>query len=169
MELGKGEALVSFLEDGTPTPVERAMVRPPAARIGPLTPEERKAIMDGSPVKGKYDQTIERESAFETLQKGAQAQAAPAPQGAPAPQQGQPSGGVLGQLSAIVATIFGTNVKRGQRLSTGQAMARDITRTVTNRVAGQIAADLGKKIGGSTGSSVGRAIVRGTLGGMLRR
>ncbi len=170
MELGKGEALVSFLEgNGTPTPVERAMVRPPAARIGPLTPEERKAIMDGSPVKGKYDQTIERESAFETLQKGAQAQAAPAPQGAPAPQQGQPSGGVLGQLSAIVATIFGTNVKRGQRLSTGQAMARDITRNVTNRVAGQIAADLGKKIGGSTGSSVGRAIVRGTLGGMLRR
>ena len=56
MELGKGEALVSFLEgNGTPTPVERAMIRPPAARIGPLTPQERKAVMDASPVKGKYD------------------------------------------------------------------------------------------------------------------
>src|SRR3954465_9764816 len=57
-ELGKGEALVSFLEgNGTPAVVERVMVRPPSARIGPITPEERKTIMDGSPVKGKYDTT----------------------------------------------------------------------------------------------------------------
>ena len=56
MELGKGEALVSFLEGGgTPSMVERVMVRPPSARIGPITPEERKAIMSKSPVKGKYD------------------------------------------------------------------------------------------------------------------
>src|SRR5436309_5412087 len=59
MELGKGEALVSFLEGGgTPTMVERVMIRPPTGRIGPITPEERKAIMDRSPVKGKYDTTI---------------------------------------------------------------------------------------------------------------
>jgi DNA helicase HerA-like ATPase len=170
MELGKGEALVSFLEgNGVPTPVERAMVRPPAARIGPLTPEERKAVLDKSPVKGKYDQAIERESAFETLQKGLPSETAPTqqgPAGHPTPPAG---GGFMDQLGGIVATIFGTNRKRGQRLSTGQAMARDITRTVTNRVAGQIAADLGKKLAGSTGGSVGRAIVRGTLGGMLRR
>ena len=58
MELGKGEALVSFLEgNGTPAMVERVMIRPPSARIGPITPEERKAIMDKSPVKGKYDTT----------------------------------------------------------------------------------------------------------------
>src|SRR5262249_143301 len=81
MELGKGEALVSFLEgNGIPSPVERAMVRPPAARIGPLTAEERKAVQDGSPVKGKYDQTIERESAFETLQKGLQSGTVPTQQ-----------------------------------------------------------------------------------------
>jgi DNA helicase HerA-like ATPase len=169
MELGKGEALVSFLEgNGTPTPVERAMVRPPAARIGPITPAERKAAMDGSPLKGKYDQTIDRESAFEKLQKAAQSDATPAEQGQGG-QPSQPSGGLLDKLGAIVATIFGTNRRRGERLTTGQAMARDITRTVTNRVAGQIAADLGKKLAGSTGGSVGRAIVRGTLGGMLRR
>src|SRR6201996_9504524 len=71
MELGKGEALVSFLEgNGVPTPVERALVRPPTARIGPLTEAERKAVLAASPVKGKYDQAIDRESAFEVLQKG---------------------------------------------------------------------------------------------------
>src|SRR5262249_40349955 len=61
-ELGKGEALVSFLEgNGTPAMVERAMIRPPTARIGPITPDERKAIMAKSPVKGKYDTAIDSE------------------------------------------------------------------------------------------------------------
>jgi DNA double-strand break repair helicase HerA and related ATPase len=171
MELGKGEALVSFLEgNGTPTPVERAMIRPPAARIGPITPQERSAMMDASPVKGKYDKTIDRESAFEVLQKGLTSAPSEGAQQAPDSQpQGQSSGGWLAQVGAIVATIFGTNVRRGQRLSTGQRMARDVTRTVSNRVAGQIAADIGKSLAGSTGSSVGRAIVRGALGGILRR
>jgi DNA double-strand break repair helicase HerA and related ATPase len=171
MELGKGEALVSFLEgNGTPTPVERAMIRPPAARIGPITPQERSAVMDASPVKGKYDKTIDRESAFEVLQKGLTSAPSEGAEQAPGSQpQGQPSGGWLAQVGAIVATIFGTNVRRGQRLSTGQRMARDVTRTVSNRVAGQIAADIGKSLAGSTGSSVGRAIVRGALGGILRR
>ena len=68
MELGKGEALVSFLEGGgTPAMVERVMIRPPSARIGPITPEERKAIMNNSPVKGKYDTAIDAESAYEML------------------------------------------------------------------------------------------------------
>ena len=54
MELGKGEALVSFLEgNGTPAMVERVMIRPPSARIGPITPEERKAIMDSEPGEGQ--------------------------------------------------------------------------------------------------------------------
>src|SRR5246500_3453956 len=70
MELGKGEALVSFLEgNGVPAVVERALIRPPSARIGPITPEERKAIMDASPLKGKYDTAIDSESAYEILQK----------------------------------------------------------------------------------------------------
>ena len=79
MELGKGEALVSFLEGGgTPTMVERVMIRPPTARIGPITPEERKAIMNKSPVKGKYDTAIDAESAYEMLQKRVAGTAAPA-------------------------------------------------------------------------------------------
>ena len=62
MELGKGEALCSFLEgNGTPSLVERTMIRPPSGRIGTITPEERKALIDNSPVKGKYDQAINSE------------------------------------------------------------------------------------------------------------
>jgi len=167
MELAKGEALVSFLEGGgTPTMVERVMIRPPTARIGPVTPEERKAIMNRSPLKGKYDTAIDAESAYEMLQKRVAGTAAPADgQDGGA---GAAGGGVLGQIGSIVGTIFGTNVRRG-RLSTGQVIARDVTRSVTNKVVGGIVADLGKSVGGSLGSSVGRALVRGALGGLLRR
>jgi uncharacterized protein len=165
MELGKGEALVSFLEGGgTPAVVERVMVRPPSARIGPITPEERKAIMDVSPVKGKYDTAVDAESAYEILQKRIAGGAASAAGGS----DGGGGGGILGQLGAIVGTIFGTNVKRG-RLSTGQLIARNVTRSVTNTVVGGVVADLGKSVGGSIGGSVGRSLVRGALGGLLRR
>jgi DNA helicase HerA-like ATPase len=161
MELGKGEALVSFLEgNGTPAMVERVMIRPPTGRIGPITPEERKAIMDKSPVKGKYDTTIDSESAYEVLQKRVA--------GTAASPNGTAGGGILGQISSIVGTIFGTNVSRG-RLSTGQIIARSVTRSVTNKVVGGVVADLGKSVGGSMGGSVGRALVRGALGGLLRR
>jgi uncharacterized protein len=160
MELGKGEALVSFLEgNGTPAMVERVMIRPPTGRIGPITPEERKAIMDKSPVKGKYDTTIDSESAYEVLQKRVAGSAASAPAG---------GGGILGQIGAIVGTIFGTNVSRG-KMSTGQVIARSVTRSVANNVVGGVVADLGKSVGGSVGGSVGRALVRGALGGLLRR
>jgi DNA helicase HerA-like ATPase len=162
-ELGKGEALVSFLEgNGTPAMVERVMIRPPSARIGPITPQERKAIMDGSPVKGKYDTAVDSESAFEMLQKRVAGTAA----GADEPAGG---GGILGQIGAIVGTIFGTNVSRSRRMSTGQVIARSVTRSVTNKVVGGVVADLGKSVGGSIGGSVGRALVRGALGGLLRR
>jgi DNA helicase HerA-like ATPase len=166
MELGKGEALVSFLEGGgTPAMVERVMIRPPSARIGPITPEERKAIMNNSPVKGKYDTAIDSESAYELLQKRVAGTAAPADEPAGA---GAGGGGILGQIGAIVGTIFGTNVSRG-RMSTGQIIARSVTRSVTNKVVGGVVADLGKSVGGAMGSSVGRALVRGALGGLLRR
>jgi uncharacterized protein len=160
MELGKGEALVSFLEgNGTPAMVERIMVRPPSARIGPITPEERKALMDASPVKGKYDTAIDSESAYEIIQKRLAGNAAPA---------GGAGGGILGPIGAILGTIFGTNVSRG-RMSTSQIIARSVTRSVTDKVVGGVVADLGKSVGGSIGGSVGRALVRGALGGLLRR
>jgi uncharacterized protein len=160
-ELGKGEALVSFLEgNGVPAMVERVLIRPPSARIGPITPEERKTIMDGTPVKGKYDRQIDAESAYEILQKRLAGTAASA--------TGPADGRLLDRIGAVIGTIFGTNVKRG-RLSTGQLIARNVTRSVTDRVVGGVAADIGKSVGGSVGGSVGRALVRGALGGLLRR
>jgi DNA helicase HerA-like ATPase len=177
MELGKGEALVSFLEgNGTPSMVERCMIRPPSARLGPITPEERRALIAISPVKGKYDQAIDSESAYEVLQRRMQSGAADGPLTRPhapgTPEEAPPPtglGAVLGAISDMLGGIFGTSRPRGRRLSAGQVVAREVTRSVTNRVAGQIAADIGKSLGGKMGSSVGRAIVRGTMGGILRR
>jgi DNA helicase HerA-like ATPase len=179
-ELGKGEALVSFLEgNGTPAMVERCMIRPPSARVGPITAEERKALMAKSPIKGKYDEAIDSESAYEVLQKRVSSGAAhpieaPPQQPAPSQQPAQaPASGWFARawaaFTATLSNIFGINQPRGQRLSPTQAMARKIARSVTDRVAGQIAADIGKSLGGKTGSSVGRSIVRGTMGGILRR
>ncbi|MGE3831140.1 MAG: helicase HerA-like C-terminal domain-containing protein, partial [Parvibaculaceae bacterium] len=71
-ELGKGEALVSVLDlKGVPTVVERTLIRPPSSRMGPITPEERKSIIKDSPVAGEYEETVDRESAYEKLAKRA--------------------------------------------------------------------------------------------------
>jgi DNA helicase HerA-like ATPase len=67
-QLGIGEALVSVLDEkGSPTPVERVLIRPPESRIGPLTDNERNEILNRSPLKGRYDEEVDRESAFEML------------------------------------------------------------------------------------------------------
>ena len=107
--------------------------------------------------------------AYEVLQKRMQSTAVAPTPGQPAQQGGAPAAGLLGQIGAIVGTIFGTNSPRGQRLSSGQLIARRVTRSVTDQVVGKVAADIGKSLGGSMGGSVGRAIVRGALGGILRR
>jgi uncharacterized protein len=169
MELGKGEALVSFLEgNGTPAMVERAMIRPPCGRIGPMTPEERKSALARSPVKGKYDHAIDSESAYEQLQQRVGGKAA---SGGPAGQQPAPadggaaSGGWLGQLGGMLGGMFGTNNRRGQRLSPGQIVARSVARGIGSEVARELSKSLG---GGATGRVTGQ-ILRGTLGGILRR
>jgi DNA helicase HerA-like ATPase len=67
-ELGKGEALVSVLDlKGVPTMVERTFIRPPQSRLGPITPDERAKLIRSSPVYGQYDETEDRESAYEML------------------------------------------------------------------------------------------------------
>jgi len=73
LELKKGEALVSVLDhDGSPTPVERVFIRPPESQIGPLTDAQRQDLLARSPFKGRYDQAIDRESAYELLKQKAQ-------------------------------------------------------------------------------------------------
>ena len=169
MQLGVGEALVSTLENkGEPSIVQQTLVRPPSSRLGPLTPAERKSLIDTSPVAGQYDKAIDRESAHEILMKRAAEKAATEEEAevkrekAAAAAEEEDEGGWLD-------TIFGTNRKRGERLTPTQRAARQVTRTVVNRTVGQIAADVGRKVAGKYGGTVGRAIVRGILGSVLRR
>ncbi|HEY0113449.1 MAG TPA: helicase HerA-like domain-containing protein [Allosphingosinicella sp.] len=72
-ELKVGEALVSLLQpDGSPSPVERTLIAPPSSRLGPLTPQERAIFRSTSPVEGKYDEAVDRESAGEILKARAE-------------------------------------------------------------------------------------------------
>jgi len=74
-QLGIGEALVSVLEaKGIPSMVGRTLIRPPSAQVGPLLPEERRAIIANSPVAGLYDTLVDRDSAFEVLARKARDQ-----------------------------------------------------------------------------------------------
>jgi len=74
-ELKTGEALVSVLnKDGSPTPVERILIRPPESQIGPITPAQREEILKRSPFQGRYEQEIDRESAYEMLKQRAEQQ-----------------------------------------------------------------------------------------------
>ncbi len=133
-ELGKGEALVSFLEgNGVPSMVERTMIRAPSARLGTVTPAERNATIMASPLKGKYDTAVDAKSAYEILQKRIKTTGATtAPGQGQAGQTSRQGGGVLGQIGGVLGSIFGTNRPRGTRLSTGQLVTREVTRSVTN-------------------------------------
>jgi hypothetical protein len=141
-ELGVGEALVSFLDEkGRPSIVERAFILPPASRIGPLSAEERQAVIKGSLVYGVYEKAEDRESAYEKL-KGQPATTEAAPPAAEPPAAG---GGWLDGLGSI----FGGGGKPAARGREGvvEAAAKSAARAI--------------------GSQVGREIIRGVLGSIL--
>jgi hypothetical protein len=178
-QLGKGEALVSFLEgDGTPAMVDRVVVRPPSARIGPVTPEERKAVIAASPVKGKYDQTADPRSAYDVLQKRLATGGALPPAGtaagvpvAPgqAPDQAPAPGGILHRVGEGFRNVFGIGRPRGTTLTTSQQVARNVARAVATGVATTVAAELARSTGSKTAGTISKAVVRGALGGVLKR
>ena len=88
-QLAVGEALVSVLQDkGVPMPVERTLICPPRCRMGAITPEERAAVRAGSPMGGKYDERVNRESAYEILGRRAAAAEESVPD-EPAPRPGR--------------------------------------------------------------------------------
>ena len=88
-ELGVGEALVSVLDArGQPTPVERTLIRPPTSRLGPLTAPERAEHLTRSPMAGRYDTAVDRESAHELLAARAAERVAPAPETAESADRG---------------------------------------------------------------------------------
>ncbi|MDZ5449946.1 MULTISPECIES: helicase HerA-like domain-containing protein [Labrys] len=146
-ELGKGEALVSFLEgNGVPSIVQRALILPPAARVGAITPAERQAILQASPLRGKYETVVDRESAFEMLQRRVTDEAAPA-------EQAEEGGGLLG---SVLGSVFGSGSGGGRasgRMTTSQAVIRSVTRTIAT----------------TAGREITQAILRGVLGGRSRR
>ena len=176
-QLGKGEALVSFLEgNGTPAMVDRTLIRPPSARIGPVTPEERKAIIAKSPLKGKYDQTVDPQSAYEILQKRVAGGGALPPVGAPgapdapgAPGQAPAHVGFFHRIGQWFGNVFGIGRPHGAALTTSQQVARNVARAVVAGVATQVAAELTKKTGSKSAGTIGKAVLRGTLGGVMKR
>src|SRR5262249_26884386 len=134
-ELEKGEALVSFLEgNGVPSLVERAFICPPAARIGPVTPEERKAVIGMSPIRGKYDQTVDPESAYEILHarvnERVAKEAAPPQSTTPEPQT-QGSGGMLGDILGGVLGGGGSGRGTGRRgrMTTTEVVVKSVARS----------------------------------------
>ena len=142
-ELGTGEALISFLDEkGSPSVVERAMVIAPCSRMGPVTDDERNGLINNSPLYGKYEDDVDRESAFEMLQKGVQnsAEQADAP---PAKSQQGVDDGILGGLKDI---IFGTTGPRGGKHDgLVQTAVKSAVRQVTNQI---VRGMLGSLLGG---------------------
>jgi DNA helicase HerA-like ATPase len=153
-EMGVGEALVSFLDDkGTPGMVERAMILPPHSQIGPITPEQRAAIIKSSVVAGVYETVVDRESAYERLKGKVAASGAGSAAGAGA-GTAAPVGGVAGSSgggwlesagSALGGVLGSGGSRRGDTVV--QAMVKSAARTM--------------------GSTVGRQIIRGVLGSLL--
>ncbi|KFN41146.1 helicase HerA-like domain-containing protein [Arenimonas oryziterrae] len=142
-ELAVGEALTSMLLDkGIPMPVERAYICPPRCRMGAITMEERAAVRGRSPVGGKYDTAVNRESAFEMLNKRADEKAA---NPEPAKTTGRASAAKpeAEPPSKLNEFLWGTKRRQGAV----EAAAKSATRTVA--------------------TGIGRQIVRGLLGGLL--
>ncbi len=114
-ELGVGEALVSFLDaKGSPVPVERLLVRPPESRIGPLTEAERSQHLTRSPLRGRYDTAVDRESAHEKLNQRALPRTAQAPEPAPAAdvKRGREPESIVTSMAKSAARAIGSQLGR---------------------------------------------------------
>jgi len=132
-QLGTGEALVSTLQDkGVPSPVQQTLIAPPRCRMGAIQDNERQQVRGNSPVGGKYDTRIDRESAAELLAKRADAtlQAANAPKAKTAEED--PDAGGFGQ--SVKDAVFGTKRRQGMV----ETMAKQTARTVGNQLGRQI-------------------------------
>jgi DNA helicase HerA-like ATPase len=156
-ELGVGEALVSLLDaKGRPSETEQVYVLLPGSQLGPITPDQRQALLANSLVAGVYEQTLDRESAYERL-KGSAAAAggSSATTGAAAgtvstPASQEPAQATVTDqvLSGLGDALFGsTGPRGGQRQGLAQMMVKSAVRNI--------------------GSAVGREIVRGVMGSIL--
>jgi DNA helicase HerA-like ATPase len=175
-QLGTGEALVSTLEaKGIPSMVQRTLVRPPASRMGPITTQERAKLIAESPVAGQYDKTIDRESAFEILQKKT-TNAQDAEQQAAERDERQETDRTRWTLPDFDGDRsrpaprnddgYGHDDGYGQDDRPRRPAPRQRAPRASNR---QTVAEAAiKSVVRSMGSSVGRAIIRGVLGSLKK-
>jgi uncharacterized protein len=149
-ELAVGEALVSTLEgNGTPSMVERTLIAPPSARVGPISEAERKEAMAASPLRGKYDEVLDTESAYEMLAARKEMAAEPA-------QEAASSGGLGGLLESVLG-----GGQESAKKSKGKGRQR---MTMTEVVVRSAATSVARTVG----TQIGRAILRGVLGSITK-
>jgi len=156
-ELAVGEALVSLLQpDGSPEPVERTLVRPPSSRVGPVTPDERKTMIETDAIGAKYDTPVNRESAFEMLKARADQAAQQAAQ-APPPPAGRTtaSSNTWGKVATSAAT------------SAARSASSAIARQVANEIGREVFGTASRRSSSSGGGVIG-GLVRGVLGSLFR-
>ncbi len=155
MELGTGEALVSFLDEkGMPAVVERAFVLPPKSQIGPIAPPVRQQLVRQSVLFGHYERAVDRESAYEILKARAERRVPEAPQ--PGPAQGP--------------APYGYPEPQGGRRAP-QPSPDDYPQPAPRRPAGRprdtLLEAMAKSAARSVGSQLGRSILRGVMGSIL--
>ncbi len=129
-ELAVGEALVSTLgQGGVPGMVERTLIRPPAARVGPASPAERLAALAASPLAGRYDKTVDRRSAYEELARRAEPAAEPRRTGPwSAPDAGEPA--APRPRGSSRRDSVGTAMAKSVVRSVGSAIGRELVRGI---------------------------------------
>jgi len=170
-ELKVGEALVSMLlEDGSPGIVQRTLIKPPRSRLGPVTDQERGIIQSISPLQGKYDTRVDRDSAAEVLAQKASDAAATAQEVAEKGadevakrERTSPSiwGGILGKAGkAATSAALGSAATIAAAAVTGRSSRSNPTRNAAISAGGSIATSL-------AGPFAGR-FVRNLIGGLMR-
>ena len=153
-QLAVGEALISTLEGkGTPSIVERTLIKPPSGRVGPVTPAERAAIIAKSPMKGAYDETIDNESAYEMLQKRIEEAAQPA----------ATEGGMMDSIGGMLGGLFGGGSVPAPKTGPGSRGGR-----VQQSMAEKVITSAARSAATSVGRQIGTAIFRSVLGGILK-
>jgi len=158
-EVGTGEAVTSFLEaKGVPSMVERTLVRPPQSRLGPLSPEERQAVLAASPFGVKYDKAIDRESAFEILTAKAQKAATEAAAAETAE---------TAEKSEVKAKLEFNRARRFEPIKPDRPAEAPRKQSSSSR-SDSIAEVFGKSLARQLGSKAGQQIVRGVLGSLFK-
>jgi DNA helicase HerA-like ATPase len=137
-ELGIGEALVGTLEaKGTPAMVQRVAVAPPQSRIGPLSEAERTALLQQSPLRGRYDKPFDRESAYELLTARAEQAAQQAEQSKPsaASKKAETGGGMGGAAGELLGGLASQVMKTAMRQAANQ-IGRQLVRGLLGSLMG---------------------------------